>query len=215
MSKAITESNLSDQLDSNLTDRLRELSDLKRAIRDADPSGRGVLLKALVALAYAHWEGYIKYSATKYFEYVSVRRLPYSALHKQFYANSFLARIASFVSSKPNIKSRIDFIEEVQTATTHRFSYINPNLISTGSNLKFEILRDICVVCDIDIRIFEAHETFIDVMLLKRRNSIAHGDEAVVGFDEIDELVDRTVTLMRAFKNELENKVYAKTYLRQ
>lgn len=215
MSKARTESELSAQLDSDLTTRLRELSDLKRAIQDAEPSSRSVLLKALVAIAYAHWEGSVKYSATKYFEYISIRKLPYSSLHKQFYANLFLNRIAAFASNKPSIKTRVDFIEDVQASTAQRFSYLSPDLINTGSNLKFETLKDICVVCDIDIRIFETQQTFIDVILLKRRNSIAHGEDALVGLDEIDGIIGKTITLMRTFKNELENKIYAKTYLRQ
>ncbi|WP_334186597.1 MAE_28990/MAE_18760 family HEPN-like nuclease [Noviherbaspirillum sp.] len=54
---------------------------------------------------------------------------------------------------------------------------------------------------------------FIDVILLKRRNSIAHGEEAIVTIDEIDGLVDGTTSLMRAFKNEVENKIYQKAYL--
>lgn len=215
MSKARTESDLSAQLDSDLTTRLRELSDLKRAIRDAEPTSRTVLLKALVALAYAHWEGFVKYAATKYFEYISIRKLPYSTLSKQFYANSFLARMASFSTSKPSVRARIDFVDEVLSASAQRFSHINPDLINTGSNLKFDILKDICLVCDIDAKAFETHETFIDIILLKRRNSIAHGDDATVGIDEIDTLVDSTVELMRTFKNELENKIYTKSYLRQ
>ena len=215
MSKARTESELSAQLDSDLTTRLRELSDLKRAILDAAPNSRTVLLKALVALAYANWEGFVKYSATKYFEFISIRKLPYTALSQQFYANSFLIRMGSFVTNKPSVKSRIEFIDHVLTASAQRFSHINPDLINTGSNLKFEVLRDICLVCDIDINLFQAHETFIDVFLLKRRNSIAHGEDASIGVDEIDALVDNTIELMRTFKNELENKIYSKSYLRQ
>ena len=207
MSKARTESELSDQLDSNLTTRLRELSDLKRAIQDA-PTSQTVLLKALVAIAYANWEGFVKYSAAKYFEFISIRRLPYAALHKQFYANSFMAQLASFSANKPSVKSRIDLVDQILSASAQRFSRINSDLINTGSNLKFETLNDICLVCDIDVAVFQTYETFIDVFLLKRRNSIAHGDDATVGIDEIDALVDNTITLMRTFKNELENKFY-------
>lgn len=215
MSKARTESDLSAQLDSDLTTRLRELSDLKRAILDAEPISRTVLLKALVALAYANWEGFVRYSATKYFEYISIRRLAYIDLSQQFYANSFLARLASFTTNKPTVKSRIEFVEEVLSGGTQRFSYINADLINTGSNLKFDVLKDICLVCDINVKVFQEHETFIDVFLLKRRNSIAHGDDATVGIDEIDSLVDNTIALMRTFKNELENKIYTKSYLRK
>lgn len=213
MSKARTEEDLSSQLDANFTARLRELSDLKQAIRDAQPTNRSVLLKALVAVAYAHWEGYVKFSATKYFEFISVRRLPYSSLHKQFYINAFLVRLGAFVVNRPSLRSRADLVEEISNASANRFSQIHPDLVNTGSNLRFDVLQNICLVCGIDSGIFEPYETFIDVILLKRRNSIAHGDESVVAFGEIDGLIDGVVTLMRAFRNELENKVYTKAYL--
>jgi hypothetical protein len=214
VSKARTEGDLSAQLDADLTDRLRELSDLKRAILDAPPSNRTVLLKALVALAYAHWEGYVKFAAQKYFEFVSVRRLPYSSLHQQFYVNSFLVRLGTFVYVRPSLQNRVALVRDVLEGIDQRFSYIHPDLISTGSNLNFQVLNDICLICGVDTQAFAEHEAFIDVILLKRRNSIAHGDDSTVGLDEIDSLVSTTIALMRTFKNELENRVYEKAYLR-
>ncbi len=207
MSKARTETDLSAQLDADFTSRLRELSDLKRAIRDADPNARQVLLKALVAISYAHWEGHVKFAATKFFEFVAVRRLPYPSLQQQFYVNSFLARLGSFVASRPSLKSRCDLISDVLTPGVSSFSQVHPDLVNTGSNLKFEVLQNICLVCGIDSAVFQPYETFIDVFLLRRRNSIAHGDESVVGFHEVDELIDGVIQLMRMFRNEVENKV--------
>lgn len=213
MSKPRTEDELSAQLDSDLTARLRELSDLKRAILDAQPNSRGVLLKSLVALAYAHWEGYVKFSSNKYFEFVALRRLPYASLNRQFYVNSFLVRLGAFATNRPGLKSRADLVNEILTNEPKSFSQIHPELVNTGSNLKFEVLRNICLICGIDIAIFEPYETFIDVVLLKRRNSIAHGDDSVVAVEEIDGLVDDVIALMRAFRNELKNKVYTRSYL--
>lgn len=213
MSKARTESDLSAQLDADLTSRLRELSDLKKAILDAQPTGRSVLLKALVALAYAHWEGSVKFSANKYFEFIAVRKLQYSALNQNFYVNSFLVRLGSFISNKPSLRARSELVSEILSAKSNRFSQIHPDLVNTGSNLKFETLKEICLVCGIDFKIFEPHETFIDIVLLKRRNSIAHGDDSVVAVEEIDGLVNDVIKIMRMFRNELENKVYTKAYL--
>lgn len=213
MTKARTESDLSAQLDADLTSRLRELSDLKCAIRDAPPTNRSVLLKALVALSYAHWEGYVKFAANKYFEFVSLRKLPYTSLDQQFYVNAFLLRLGTFVTNKPSLKSRAELVGEILNANASRFTQIPPDLVNTGSNLKFEVLQNICLVCGIDSKTFEPHETFIDVVLLKRRNSIAHGDDSVVAVEEIDDLVGGVIGLMRTFRNELENKVYTKAYL--
>lgn len=213
MTKARTESDLSAQLDADLTSRLRELSDLKCAIRDAPPTNRSVLLKALVALSYAHWEGYVKFAANKYFEFVSLRKLPYTSLDQQFYVNAFLVRLGAFVTNKPSLKSRAELVGEILNTNASRFAQIHPDLVNTGSNLKFEVLQNICLVCGIDSKCFEPHETFIDVVLLKRRNSIAHGDDSVVAVEEIDYLVSGVIGLMRTFRNELENKVYTKAYL--
>lgn len=213
MSKARTESDLSAQLDADFTSRLRELSDLKRAIRDADSNAQQVLLKALVAISYAHWEGHVKFAASKYFEYVALRRLPYTSLQQQFYVNSFLVRLGAFVANRPSLKSRCDLISDALNPGGASFSQVHPDLVNTGSNLKFEILQNICLVCGIDSAIFQPYETFIDVVLLRRRNSIAHGDESVVGVHEVDELIDGVVELMRLFRNQVENKVYTKAYL--
>ena len=60
MSKARTEAELADQLDSDLTWRLRELSDLKAAIANSQKNGRSVLLRSLVTMLYAQWEGHIR-----------------------------------------------------------------------------------------------------------------------------------------------------------
>lgn len=213
MSKARTESDLSAQLDADFTSRLLELSDLKRAIRDADQNAQQVLLKALVAISYAHWEGHVKFAASKYFEYVALRRLPYASLQQQFYVNSFLVRLGAFVANRPSLKSRCDLISEALNPGGASFSQVHPDLVNTGSNLKFEVLQNICLVCGIDATIFQPYETFIDVVLLRRRNSIAHGDESVVGVHEVDDLINGVVELMRLFRNQVENKVYTKAYL--
>jgi hypothetical protein len=86
-------------------------------------------------------------------------------------------------------------------------------LINTGSNLKFSVLQDICTVCGLNSAKFSSEEDFIDRILLKRRNAIAHGDGAEVAIGEVDDVIQRTIGLMRLFKNELENTIYSKGYL--
>lgn len=213
MSKARTEDDLSYQLSADLTSRIRELSDLKTAIRTADSTAKNVLLKALVAIAYAHWEGHVKFAATKLFEFVAMRRLPYSSLEGQFYVNLFLVRLGAFGSNRPSLRGRAELVTEVLNSRESKFSRIHPDLVNTGSNLNFEVLQNICLVCGIDPKKFEEYETFIDVLLLKRRNSIAHGEDATVSVSEVDDLVSKVTTIMRIFLNEVQNKVYEGKYL--
>ena len=213
MSKVRTEFDFSNQLDHNLTFRLRELSDLRRAIADAGELERTVLLKALVTLSYAHWEGFIKYSAEKYFEYVALRKYPFNKLHPSFYSNAFLLRLGAFSLSKPSIEERLKLVGEILNSQNNRFSYLPDELVNTGSNLNSNVMKNICLICDIPFKPFEERSTFIDVILLKRRNSIAHGEDALVGLGEVKDIIDNATELMRTFKNELENKIYLKNYL--
>ncbi len=213
MSKLRNEDDFSNLLDHNLTFRLRELSDLKRAINDATILNRNVLLKALIALSYAHWEGFVKFSADKYFEFIALRKYKFSQLSPSFYANSFLVKLGNFVFNKPSVKDRLELIQRMSDPKDHRFAFINTDLINTGSNLNFDALKNICLVCEIDINLFSEKTTFIDVILLKRRNAVAHGEDAAIEPTETDMIIDETISLMRTFKNELENKIYTKSYL--
>jgi hypothetical protein len=49
--------------------------------------------------------------------------------------------------------------------------------------------------------------------MLRRRNSIAHGEETYITSDELDSLIDEGVGLMRAFKDLIQNKVYTRSFL--
>lgn len=213
MSKAYTADDFADQTDSDLTWRLRELSDLKGAIKNNQQNARPVLLRSLVTILYAHWEGHIRFCAQKYFEHLTLRKNRFDKLERQLYVNKFLVRLDTLFRSRVNVRERCKLISEVLDSSQERFSRINPSLVDTGSNLNSDVMKDMCIVCAVDFTYFEEKTTFIDVILLKRRNSIAHGEETHIHNDELDDLIDEGVALMRTFKDALQNKVYTKSYL--
>jgi len=60
MSKPRTKDDLYHQLESGRTWRLKEISDLKTITLRSDSAAQKVLLRAMVAICYAHWEGYVR-----------------------------------------------------------------------------------------------------------------------------------------------------------
>jgi hypothetical protein len=60
--------------------------------------------------------------------------------------------------------------------------------------------------------LFADRATFVDVVLLKRRNLIAHGEDTFITIDDLDELTNESITLMRTFGDALENHVYVRDY---
>jgi hypothetical protein len=84
MSKPYSAADLSDQMDRDMNWRLKELSDMKDAIRRADSTTRQALLRAFIPLMYAHWEGHVRFCATKYFQHIALRRKPYRTCRSSF-----------------------------------------------------------------------------------------------------------------------------------
>jgi hypothetical protein len=214
VSKPFTESDLSFALDSELTWRRKELSDLKAAVRSADVIAKTVLLRALVTMAYAHWEGYVRVSATKYFTHITLKKRPYKELDSQFYKNSFLARLDGLFRSKGSTQEGCNFIKTILESQDSRFAFINEGLIDTKSNLNTDVIKDLCLICGFEDVFFESNRFFIDTTLLKKRNAIAHGQAEGIDIHELDDVVDKTLALMAQFKTLIENKVYTKGYLR-
>lgn len=212
MSKPYTEANFSAQITEDRNWRIKEISDLKSAIMRGDEGMRRVLLRALVAICYAHWEGYVRFSAKKYLEHVALRRFQYRDLDRQFFRNYFLPRLATLSTSKTSIAERCALVDEILNASDRRFSQANDDLINTKANLNFEVFTDICLVCGVSVGAFADKATFIDVVLLKRRNAIAHGEDTLVALNDLDTIASDTIGLIRAFGDELENRVVLQTY---
>jgi RiboL-PSP-HEPN len=212
VSKPYSEADFSEQITQDRAWRLREISDLKSAIVKADESLRRVLLRALVTVCYAHWEGYVRVAARKYLEHAALRRLQYGALDRQFLRNYLLPRLAALSVSRTSLAERCALVDDVLNASTHRFSRVNDALINTRANLNFDVFADICLICSVPTQLFAGSATFIDVVLLKRRNLIAHGEDTFVTIDDLDELTNETISLMRMFGDALENHVYLEDY---
>jgi len=51
-------------------------------------------------MAYAHWEGFVRISATKYFNHLTLKKRPYVELDLQFYKNNFLPRLDALFRSR-------------------------------------------------------------------------------------------------------------------
>ena len=89
---------------------------------------------------------------------------------------------------------------------------MNEDLVNTKANLNFDVFTDICLVCSVPTAPFADKKEFVDLILLKRRNAVAHGEDAFVGIEDLDYVTSETVAMMRAFGDALENHVYLESY---
>lgn len=213
MSKPYSESDLTQILTNDRTWRIREISDLKVVIKRTDLTGQRVLLRGLVAICYAHWEGYVRNASSKFLEHIALRKYKYVQLERQFTRNKFLPQLANLVTTKGGFAERCKLVDAILDCGKEQFSQVNTNLINTKSNLNYEVFSEICNVCGVSLDGFTEHKTFIDIFLLKRRNAIAHGEDTFIAINDLDEISTTTIELMRKFSDNLENLAYTRKFL--
>jgi hypothetical protein len=216
MSKIRTPNDLSDRLSEDLAWRKIELSAIKGLIerREFELQKNKVLTRSGIAILYAHWEGYIKCAATAYLEFVSMQRnLRYCDLTDNFIAIAMKSRLDEAASTKQAtihnevIKFLVESMEE-------RIKIPKEGVITTGSNLSSDVLRQILALLGIDYQQYEMKQVLIDEKLLAKRNCIAHGEFLDVDVDSYRELHREVIDMMDLFRDQIENHAVQKLYLR-
>lgn len=213
--RIVSVDNLTLVLTENMTWRIREISDLKRTVSLVPNSFRSSVIRATVPLIYAHWEGHVRLCASAYADYVSARRLSYRSLHRGYMLGALKGELDQIARKGASRIDLIRFLERLDEIELKHFRSRGDRLIETRSNLSFEVLTEISAVIGIDASVFEADATFINKILLDRRNHIAHGQEVILSDDDLDGIANRTVGLMRTFQNLVENAALNGRFERQ
>ena len=213
MPKVRSVSEAQDYLDQEFAWRLKEIADLKSAIRSTSAVREGTLLRAAVPLLYAHWEGFIKNAAEAYLSYVAHQRHTYEELQTCFVVRGLKRELDELSNSSSSSRNSriVDFLlEELESRATIPYK----GAVDTHSNVSSEVFTNIANSIGIDTTWYETKYNFIDESILNRRNKIAHGRYVDVGADEFVELSDQIIALLRGFKTDIENSLIQDSYTR-
>jgi hypothetical protein len=192
--------------------RIKELALLRGECYTGSEVRKSVLRRAAVPVAYAHWEGFVKKVGQSYLEYVATRRLSLNQLSLCFQSLYFSAENANELKmTKRHLL--VPILRKLKDGGSDRIHIKTKDVVSTQGNLNSEVLEDICVNLGLDFARFAAYSSFIDKILLGRRNSIAHGESFPLSETDFDDIVSKVVTCIDIFKNEVENAAVAKAYL--
>lgn len=215
MSKIKSTDQLLEYIDESLKSRKLEISFLKMLLKDKIKKKSKetiVLSKALVLVSYSHYEGFVKNSSQKYFEYLNFLGLKCKDLPKGLLAGY----IHSCLYSKP--LSAIDAINKVNefiSSDEYKVSFNVEYMADTESNLNSVILEKLIKRLDLPFSELESNRTYIDSVILKHRNQFAHGELNFIDTDKALEISDKIIYLLDSFSNELQNHIVQKNYLRK
>jgi hypothetical protein len=204
---------LQDALDSEMAWRVKEISDLKFAIREANPLSEKTLTRAGLALLYSHWEGFVKAASLDYLNFVDNQGHLYRDLQSCFIVLGVKGRIDTVRESKKSEQNVqiVDFlVNELGKPTRMQLS----TAIKTESNLRSHVFENIANSLNIPLDWYRPRYNLIDISLVDRRNAIAHGEYIDINPSEWRSLADEVLTIMRAYKTDIENAAVLKLYKR-
>ncbi|MBC7602985.1 MAG: hypothetical protein H7255_10045 [Ramlibacter sp.] len=208
-----TQNQLQDFLDAEFAWRLKEISALKNAVQSAAFIAEGTLVRASVALLYAHWEGFVKNSATGYLTYINNQGLNYSDLRTCFVVLGFKKSLHDARQSK-QASANIIAIDFLRDGLIQKSQMKVDVAINTESNLNYEVFKNILSTIGLDPAAYETKANLIDESLLKRRNTIAHGEYVDVAKKDWANLADEVLVMLRQFKTDIENATAQAAYKR-
>jgi hypothetical protein len=210
-----TSNDLIDKIAEQLVWRRKELWELRQMVEASslNHSRRATLIRAGVALLYAHWEGFIKTTGTYFLEFVSEQRLKNNELKMNFVSVILRKRLIAAGESKKASSSE-ELVEFFCTKMNSQSNLPTKGVVDTESNLSSKVLKEILWTLGLEEGPYSTKKTILDERLLDRRNHIAHGEALDIGVEEYLELHDAVVALLEEFRTQVENACLNKLYLR-
>lgn len=213
MSKKIrTVDDLIERVDRDLSWRKLELSNLKSSIPINKNIHQQTLIRAGVALLYAHWEGFIKNICEYYLHFVALQRKKNNELKSCFTFYSVDREI-----SKQNMKqneinfARFDVLVEKLES---RAFFNHRNKIQTKSNLKFETWKEILLQIGLDYKKYALKQKKIDE-LVNNRNGIAHGEYSIPEYNYFLSTYNIIIDCIEEFRDDIIASANNKDFLKK
>ncbi len=224
----MTYEQLENYLDDDLKWRKKEITDLLFLAKE---NCNVVLLKSMILLIYAHWEGYIKKSSKVYLKFIVDKKVPLKDLSSNFKAAALKGNIKQCFESNNslNLANELTFIKKYLKLEDKKFKIsIDPDndfdksIIDTQSNLNPHVLKNIYGILGVQYKeALETRRNYIDRNLLHVRNTIGHGSkyedrdegDLVLELEDIERLKNIVILIIDNFRDELLDYAYKEYFL--
>lgn len=215
-------------LEEDLGWRKKEISAL---ILIAKNTNEEVVLKSIILLLYAHWEGYIKISSKLYLKFISESKKHLNELTENFRAVALKSLITQCIATKDalTLQNEVTLLAKLSQADKIKFKIkvniddddessfdvnndFDKSIIDTNSNLSPKVFKNILSIIGLNYKSqIESKEKYINSHLLGNRNSIGHsgkfkkksGDDFSLEINDVEKLRDIIFSIIDNFSEEL------------
>jgi cellulose biosynthesis protein BcsQ len=163
-----------------------------------------------IPMIYAHWEGYVVSSLKLLINHLNSLELPASDLPTKLVVISLKDAYRS-LSGKQSFEQRIIFTDKFRELLNATVKF--QNKIDTKSNLKSDVLSELCIMYGFDFKKFSNLTPEID-RLVHIRNSIAHGENSFVPtITNLNTYINAITKATDIIQEEIQNFLSSKEYL--
>lgn len=204
MSRRMSREALLDRMDADVAWRRVELSALKGGLASAQGNAIDTAARTAVALSYAHWEGYVVAASRTLVAYVAGLQLTYDQLTDNYVALCLAGKLLDAENSVRRVQRHVDVINEIRLSEKAAFPHVEKTIHAEG-NLKSDKFKDIVLRLGLEQEPFELHLNWVDRELLRRRNSIAHGNSERADRTFAAEALSNVSMLLGHFRTAVQN----------
>lgn len=197
--------------------RMQELEFLKKLDKrtlynQVSEKERNIYYRMCIPIIYAHWEGFISSSFKSLIDCINAQNLSRDEIINELFAFSQKTNFQC-LAGKQNFRQRCEFSEKFIISFSKPFK-IDTKLLSTKSNLKFEVLEEILSWFNMQPIGYQPYKQQIN-QLVNIRNAIAHGENSIkITYNDLEkyikvvnDLFDITITSLQKY---LLNEEYRK-----
>lgn len=211
--KIRTVDQLFDRIAEDQSWRKKEVSIFAAQAAGSRGAVQAALLRPMVAILYAHWEGFIKNSVHYYMLYLSSLNRPLNELRHEIAAVCMRNRIRA-ASPAQKIGPHIEVIRFLRDKGSEPANIpIRKDEIDTESNLSSSVLKDLLTSIGCSYSAYERYGDLIDDQLVSSRNKIAHGENYYIEMAEWEDLRQAIFSIMDDIAFQIVEAAEKKSYL--
>ena len=193
--------------------RQRDFAKMKFLYQHISQDFQKLFLRMTIPYLYAHWEGFALDALKKVINYFNKLNLQYNDVRINIFVLS-LGEKFNYLKSKQSFIQKCEFSESFLTNLQNDLKFDKKN-INTKSNLKFDVLVELCEIFGFEQKKFDDFKIDLD-KFVNIRNSIAHGENSyVLNIGNFENYVNLVNNLIFQLQTEIEIYIEEKKYLKQ
>jgi hypothetical protein len=193
-----------DEIDGNRSRRARELSEIKRRFMRGGGDPYGIGSKAVVVLAYAHWEGFYNDCVKSYIDFLSANGGRMRDTDWMMLVGALSNQFRSLYDRRHSHEARCRFIEEFRRIIDCGYEDFDGEVVQARSNLNYSRLQENYAVLNFDIQRLQRYRLRIDHQIVSWRHQIAHGDQPDLSDLDIGKHIDLVAELLLVIADQFQ-----------